>query len=65
VKIWVLSPQGKLLPVSVIVGITDGTFSEIVSGDLKEGGEVVVEELSKSKGSNSGSSRPPTMRFGR
>jgi HlyD family secretion protein len=65
VRIWVLSPQGKLLPLSVVVGITDGTFSEIVSGDLKEGGEVVVEELSKNKGANSGSSRPPMMRFGR
>jgi HlyD family secretion protein len=65
VRIWVLSPQGKLAPLSVLVGITDGTFSEVTSGDLKEGTEVIVEELSKNKGSNPGSARPPTMRFGR
>jgi HlyD family secretion protein len=29
--VWVLSPEGKPAPVSVALGITDGTFSEVVS----------------------------------
>src|SRR4030067_3842566 len=48
-KVWVLSPQGKPTPVSIFLGITDGTFSEVVSGDLREGVEVIVEEAESNK----------------
>jgi HlyD family secretion protein len=49
-RVWVLSPEGKLIPISIVLGITDGTFSEVVSGELKEGMEVIVEEISKKRG---------------
>jgi len=58
-RVWVLSPGGKLKPISIVVGITDGTFSEVVSGDLKEGMDIIVEEISKRKG---GTGSPPIMR---
>jgi HlyD family secretion protein len=45
--VWTLSPDGKPTPVSVVLGITDGSFSEVISGDLKEGMEVIVEALAK------------------
>ena len=61
-KVWVLSPDGKPVSVSVLLGITNGTFSEVASGALKEGTEVIVEELSKKKGSTQGTSAPPGMR---
>jgi len=32
-----------------VVGITDGTFSEVVTGNLQEGSEVVVEEIMNKK----------------
>jgi hypothetical protein len=32
-----------------VLGITDGAFSEVVSGDLKEGTQVIVEETSNKK----------------
>jgi HlyD family secretion protein len=48
-KVWVLSPEGKPKPIPVILGITNGTFSEVVSGDLQEGAQVIVEETSNKK----------------
>lgn len=49
-RVWILSPAGKPTPLSIVLGITDGTFSEVISGDLQEGGEVIVEETSTKKG---------------
>ncbi len=61
--VWVLGGDGKIFPVPIRLGITDGSFSEVVSGDLKEGMEIVVEEISSKKGQSS-SSPPPFMRRG-
>lgn len=36
--------KGKLKPISISPGITDNKFTEVVSGDLKTGDSVVVEE---------------------
>ncbi len=47
--VYVLSPDGKPAPVSIVLGITDGTFSEVIKGDLREGEEVIVEEVSGKK----------------
>jgi HlyD family secretion protein len=41
--IWVLK-EGALAPVSVVIGPSDGTVSQLVSGDLAEGQEVVVDQ---------------------
>lgn len=43
-RVWVFGRDGKPTPVEIIIGITDGTFSEVVKGDLEEGTEVIVEE---------------------
>jgi HlyD family secretion protein len=59
-RVWVLSPEGKPVPVSIVVGITDGTFSEVMSGDLKEAVGVIVEE-NLNKKAQSGPASP----FGR
>ena len=60
-RVWILSPEGKPTPVSIVLGITDGTFSEVMSGDLREGGEVIVEETSGKK-TQSQTGAPPVMR---
>jgi HlyD family secretion protein len=52
-KVWILSPAGKPTPLSIVLGITDGTFSEVISGDLREGTEVIVEETSTKKSQSS------------
>ena len=48
-RVWVLSAENKPTPTQIVVGITDGTFSEVMSGDLQEGAEVIVEEISNKK----------------
>lgn len=42
--VWVLD-KGEPKRITVAAGISDGTFTEVISGDLKEGQEVVVESL--------------------
>jgi HlyD family secretion protein len=41
-RIWILNTEGKPEPVEVILGISDGNFTEMVRGDLKEKQEVIV-----------------------
>jgi HlyD family secretion protein len=61
-RIWVLSPEGKPVPLSIVLGITDGTSSEVKEGSLKEGTEVIVEQTSGKKGPVQGSAPQPSMR---
>ncbi|HEX2116499.1 MAG TPA: efflux RND transporter periplasmic adaptor subunit [Alphaproteobacteria bacterium] len=41
-RIWVIGADGDPQPVPVRLGIGDGTVTEIVSGDIKPGQEVIV-----------------------
>jgi len=61
-RVWILSPERKPTPVSIVLGITDGTFSEVMSGDLREGEEVIVEETSGKKGTGQSTAPQPSMR---
>jgi HlyD family secretion protein len=61
-KIWTLSPEGKPVSNSIVLGVTNGAFSEVVSGDIKEGAEVIVEDISGKKGRSQSASGPPIMR---
>lgn len=47
-SVWVLI-QGTPKRVSITPGVSDGNYTEIVSGDLQEGQQVIVESLKKSK----------------
>jgi HlyD family secretion protein len=64
-RVWVLSPEGKSTPVSIVLGITDGTFSEVMSGDLREGGQVIVEETSGKKTQSQAGTSPLMRGIGR
>jgi HlyD family secretion protein len=61
-RVWVLSKERKPVSVPIVLGITDGTFSEVMAGDLREGAEVIVEEISSKKASAQSSSSTPFMR---
>jgi len=52
--VWILeNRKPKRLPLTL--GISDGTFTELVSGELREGQDVITEEtLPKSKGPTTG-----------
>ena len=54
--VWILkNKKPERIPVSL--GISDGNFSEIVSGEIQEGQEVIVEPFVKQKDNNK-ASRP-------
>ena len=44
--VWVLSDEGKLGPVPVKLGISDGLYTEVLEGNLREGQEIVVSAAS-------------------
>jgi HlyD family secretion protein len=41
-RVYVPGPEGKPQAVTIMVGLSDGTYSEVVSGDLKAGQDVFV-----------------------
>jgi HlyD family secretion protein len=45
-SVWV-ERNGQLTRVPVRIGLSDGSYTELVSGDLKEGDEVVIESQTK------------------
>ena len=46
-RAWILTAQGKPEPANLVLGITDGTSTEIVSGQLKAGDAVIVGDTSQ------------------
>jgi HlyD family secretion protein len=51
------------LPVEITTGISDGSYTEVTSGALKEGQEVIVEAVAgNNKGGGSSQARQPSMR---
>ena len=61
-RVWV--PDGKApLPVVLKTGITDGYFTEVLNGDLKEGQEVVIGILEPGEKTAEGSNNPFAPKF--
>jgi HlyD family secretion protein len=48
-SVYVLDASGKPVRQTVTTGITEGSFVELVSGDLKEGDAVIVSETRRAK----------------
>jgi multidrug efflux pump subunit AcrA (membrane-fusion protein) len=46
-SVWVLNADNKPEQVRVKTGETDGTFTEIAGGDLKQGDKVIVAAVTK------------------
>jgi HlyD family secretion protein len=59
--VWVLENR-KPKRVNVAIGISDGNYTEILSGDLQEGNEVIVEASGVGKKSNSPPAGPGFIR---
>lgn len=57
-KVWILE-QEKPRPVQVTMGISDGNYTEIISGQLKTGQEIITDNLNNKKGSSSAQHPPP------
>lgn len=53
-KVWVLS-NSHIKPVSIKIGATDGNYTELVEGNIKEGDEVITDTaIKKSESSKTG-----------
>lgn len=54
--VWKLGEDGKPKPVKITLGITDGTYSEVVNGDLTEGEAVIIGMIGNEQPGASGAS---------
>ena len=56
-RAWLLGPDGRPAPAQLTLGLSDGTFTEVLRGDLREGQEVIVGSAG---GAGRGASQPPS-----
>lgn len=49
-RVWVLDARGKPKAVAVRTGLTDGTYSELISGEVSEGMELITGTMEAGKG---------------
>jgi HlyD family secretion protein len=61
-RVYTLGKDGKPVPVRVKTGVSNGTFTVLLEGDLKEGDLLITGEAQGKKASGSGS--PPGMGMG-
>jgi HlyD family secretion protein len=61
-RVWVPVPGDKPVQVEITAGISDGTFTEVASGDLKEGQEVITEAATGNSNGNRPATQAPTMK---
>ena len=59
----VLDATGKPKTVNVRIGLADGTYSEVVGGELHEASQVIVGTLADSKGRTQQSKGGPRFGF--
>ena len=60
--VWVLE-NNKPKRIAITTGISDGTYTELLSGEIREGQEIIVESLAKPKNQSQSQSSAPRMRF--
>ncbi|MGB9835295.1 MAG: efflux RND transporter periplasmic adaptor subunit [Candidatus Saccharicenans sp.] len=58
-RVWMLDEKGNLKVVFVRTGVTDNQYTEIVSGNLKEGDEVIVGLMTASSTTTTRTQTPP------
>ena len=57
--------NGYVRPVKIRTGLTDGSMTEVVSGDLEEGADVVVAEIRQNDGDKASNPFTPQVFGGR
>ncbi len=63
-KVWIAVPEGRPVPVEIATGISDGSYTEVVSGALQEGQEIIVEATAgNNKGGASQTTQPSIRGF--
>ena len=62
-SIYLLGPEEKPVPVSIRTGSTDGSWVEVAGGELREGDEVIVEQVTPQAKKPGGMGSPMGPRF--
>ncbi|HUG38698.1 MAG TPA: efflux RND transporter periplasmic adaptor subunit [Candidatus Limnocylindrales bacterium] len=65
-RVFVLDPEGKPKPVTIRTGITDGSYTEVLGGDVKDGQELLVSTATPGSSAPRGASQSsggPRVRF--
>jgi hypothetical protein len=57
-KVWILQAK-KLQLVKIMTGLSDNRFVEVISGNIKEGDEVIIGSTSNDVASTSNNQRSP------
>ena len=50
-RLWLVGEDGKPRSIEVRLGLTDGSMTEVVSGDIREGQEVIIGQQTAAKAS--------------
>jgi HlyD family secretion protein len=59
-KVWVPVPEKRPVPVEITTGISDGSYTEVLTGSLQDGQEVILEVAGgNSKGGASSATQTP------
>jgi HlyD family secretion protein len=61
-RVFVPGADGKPRPVAIVIGASDGTYSELLGGDLQPGQEVITGQAGTSS-SRGGAGSAPRLRF--
>ncbi len=62
-RVWIEDETGKLRMLFFRTGVTDNVYTEVVSGDIKEGMEVLIGQVASSSGSRRSNDAMRMMRF--
>lgn len=57
-RVWILNSSGKLEPVFVITGLSDGRYTEVTTQSLKAGDQLVLGATSSSETPSPASTNP-------
>ncbi len=57
-RIWIMGEDGSPKAINLRLGITDGSMTEIISGEIKEGSEMIIGQQTKNGGKASGMPGP-------
>jgi len=58
-RVWMLDEKGNLKVVFLRTGVTDGQYTEVISGNLKEGDEVIVGLMTATNTTTRTQTMPP------
>src|SRR5215510_7436570 len=56
-RVWILGPDGRPVPITLSLGLSDGSATEVRQGDLTEGQHVLVGGTSPTSGRPTGGSK--------